>query len=200
MKPIFGTLVILLMHFTVFAGKYHKAKIILENGTILEGLAELPSNPSPTPISFKQSADAKRQALRCDDIKTIIYTIGDNKTYEYDRMNIYIFEKDKKPRKVWLEVKQRGYVTLYEYASIAAFGGYGGRDNKFEISWFCHRQGEDVAARITSTVSRNKRGYFAENAVKYFQDNTDIARKITNSEYSWKEMEKIVEEYNEWKK
>jgi hypothetical protein len=54
-----------------------KARIILLNGAILEGMASFPENPAPVPIRFKTDKKAKSQSINSDDIKTIVY-IADN--------------------------------------------------------------------------------------------------------------------------
>ena len=169
------------------------------DGTIVEGLAEIPGNPSPTPIAFKTSDDAKKQKLRCDDIKTIIYYFGNNGTVEYDRMNVYYFEGDKKPSRIWLQALQRGSVTLYTCVYLTPGGTFGSKD-KFDDLWFCYRTGEEIATRITATFIKNKQGYFTTRATNYFQDDPELIKKIKDDQYKWNEMGKIVEEYNARKK
>ncbi|MFT3945762.1 MAG: hypothetical protein QM763_02215 [Agriterribacter sp.] len=195
MKQIFGVLAVLLIHFTASAGKYHKAKITFQDGRIVEGLAEMLGTPSPTPISFKESKDSKRQSLKCDDIKNITYYLNDNKTLEYDRMNIYFFESDKKPSKMWLQVLQRGPVTLYSFTKLDPAGAFGGRD-QFEELWFCYRAGEDVATRISSSYIKNKKGYFLQKISQYFRDDVELVKNIENEQYKWNDMKEIVEAYN----
>lgn len=196
MKHIFTLLLILAAHHYGFAEKYYKAKITFLDGTSIDGLAELPGNPSPTPISFKPSDGSKKQSIKCDNIKNITYYFSNNKTFEYDRMNVYFFESDKKPTKIWLEVLQRGPVTLYTFSKLYPGGVFGARDS-YEQLWLCYRAGEDVATRISSSYIKNKRGYFFQKISQYFRDDMELVKKTENEQYKWNDMEKIVKEYNQ---
>ncbi len=191
---------LLLAFSTVFAKKYTKARIILLNGTIMEGLATFPEGPAPIPIRFKADENASVQSINSDSIKTIIYIAYDSSTQEYDRLNAYVNGPLEKPERQWLHVVFRGAVTLYTYASVNGSLQSAGRYDDISTSWLCLRQGEAIATKITSTYWKNKRNFFTDAATEYFKDDKELVKKIEDGVYTWKDVEKIATEYNEWKK
>lgn len=203
MKKLFVLLGLFLVQSLAFAGKYQNVKIILQNGKELEGLATLPENPSPVPILFKEDKDAKPQSINCDNIKTLVYTIGNDKiskTIEFDRVSVYLNKSDKMPQKVWLQVSTRGEVTLYTYDGIDIYTGVNSTTTVFQKYWLCCRAGEEVATFIASTASKNKKDAFVSAALEYFKDAPELTEKIKSNQYQWSDMDQIVDEYNERKK
>ena len=102
--------------------------------------------------------------------------------------------------KVWLTVAIRCDVTLYTYVSqdIAAISI--GRYDATQTSWLCCRQGETAATKMTSTDVKNRMNFFVLSASEYFKDDNELVKKIQSGEYTWKDLDKIVAEYNEGKK
>lgn len=78
------------MYSVVSAEKYSKARIILLNGTIMEGLATLPEGPAPVPIRFKMYNKYRAQAINSDSIKTVVYIADNGNTNEFDRLTAYV--------------------------------------------------------------------------------------------------------------
>jgi len=196
MKYAFILFATLLMHPAVRAERYSQARIILLNGTIMEGLATFPEGPAPVPIRFKVDKKSRPQWIKSDSIKTIIYTTDGGTSLEYDRLNGYVNGPYEKPERQWLHVVFRGVVTLYTYASIGNLQRY----DDVQTSWLCLRQGEALATKMTSTDWKNRRNFFVNSASEYFKDDAELAKKIQSGEYTWKDVEKIATEYNNWKK
>jgi hypothetical protein len=200
MTRSFILLTILLIHSSVFAERYMKARIILLNGTILEGMASFPETPTPVPIHFKTDKKAKSQSINSDDIKTIVYIADNGKTIEFDRLSAYVDGPSEKPIKAWLSVSIRGEVTLYKYASADIAADNAGRYDVSQTSWLCYRQGEAAATKMSSTDVKNKKNFFVLSATAYFKDDGELAKKIQTGRYNWSDVDKIVAEYNEWRK
>jgi len=196
MKHAFILIAILLTYSSVSAKKYSKAKIILLNGTIMEGLATFPEGPAPVPIRFKTDENSRVQSINSDSIKTIVYLADNGNTTEYDRLTGYVNGPYEKPEKQWLHVVFRGVVTLYTYASVGNLQRY----DDIQTSWLCVRQGEAIATKMTSTDWKNRRNFFTNSATAYFKDDAELVKKIQNGEYTWKDVDKIVTEYNDWTK
>jgi hypothetical protein len=186
----------LLMYPIAQAKPYSKAKIILLNGTIMEGLATFPEGPAPVPIQFKKDKTSKALSINSDSIKTIIYTTDAGTTHEYDRLAGYVNGPHEKPERQWLYVVFRGAVTLYTYGTVGVLNRY----NDIQTSWLCIRQGEAIATKMTSTDWKNRRNVFVNSASEYFKDDDELVKKIQSGGYTWKDVEKMVTEYNEWKK
>ena len=53
---------------------------------------------------------------------------------------------------------------------------------------------------MTSTDWKNRRNVFVNSASEYFKDDDELVKKIQSGGYTWKDVEKMVTEYNEWKK
>ncbi len=90
MKYLLMLCAVLFMHPLVQAKSYSKAKIILLNGTITEGLATFPEGAAAIPIRFKTDEKSTVQSINSDSIKTIIYTTDAGTTHEFDRLAGYI--------------------------------------------------------------------------------------------------------------
>jgi hypothetical protein len=200
MKCSFILLTILLIHSSLFAGRYMKAKIILLNGTVLEGMATFPEGPASIPIRFKADNKSHAQSINSDSIKTISYIADNGNTNEFDRLIAYVNGPDEKPERQWLHVVFHGVVTLYTYGSVDADLRNVGRYDDIQTSWLCIRQGEGAATKMTSTYWKNKKNFFVLSATAYFKDDNELVKKIQAGEFTWKDVEKIVNEYNGWKK
>jgi hypothetical protein len=196
MKYLLMLCAMLFMHPLVQAKNFSKAKLILLNGTIMEGLATFPEGPASIPIRFKTDVKSTVQSINSDSIKTIIYTTDAGTTHEYDRLAGYVNGPHEKPERQWLYVVFRGAVTLYTYGFVGDLNRY----NDIQTSWLCIRQGESIATKMTSTYWKNKRNFFVNSTSEYFKDDAELVKKIQSGAYSWKDVEKIVTEYNEWKK
>ena len=177
-----------------------KARIILLNSTILEGMATFPEGPAPIPIRFKADNKSRAQSINSDSIKTIAYIADNGNTNEFDRLTAYVNGPYEKPEKQWLHVVFRGGVTLYTYASVDDGLRNVGRYDDIQTSWLCIRQGEASATKMTSTYWKNKKNFFVLSASAYFKDDNELVKKIQSGEYTWKDVDKIVNEYNELKK
>ena len=169
------------------------------DGTTLEGEATMPNNPSATPIKFKDKDGSKTRSISCAEIRTLVYVLRDDKTIEFDRMDVYEVGKPNKTRPLWLSVLKRGAVTLASYEELDVLSSGSGNLYKFHTIWTCYRAGEKAATVIASTERKNKKDAFIVAATEYFKDDAELTKKIRNGQYEWGDMPKIVEEYNERK-
>ncbi len=199
MKKLTIILALIFLSSFVSAEAFYDVKIILQNGRDLQGLATLPVNPGPTAIRFKESKEAKSHWVYPDSIKTVIYHVKE-KTLEYDLLKVYTTPSHKTVKQYYLEVRQRGYVTLYSYTDMDVIMGVGSSTTVFNGCWACYKQGESIATTISGTERKNKRDVFNLAASEYFKDDPALVAKINSNEYKWDDMEKIVEEYNRDKK
>jgi hypothetical protein len=199
MKKLFFLFSFLITTSLLFAERYFKAKIIMQDGTELNGLATTPVMPEAMLISFKENKDDKHRSIKPADIKTIIYFYENDNKVEYDRVLFYLYKSDKKPTIGLFRVYKRGKVTLYTY-SMGGFGDNGGatyssRHPSVDF-WACIRSGEETATNIANSESKNKRDVFVERASEYFKDDRELVAKIADKTYKWDDVEKIVDEYN----
>jgi len=196
MKILLAILCGLTIQISVYA-KYYKAKIIMVNGSELNGLAELPMDPVGPPIWFKENKHGKRQLIACDSIKSVIYYSEKGHIWEYDRMHANLNEAGPRPAQLWLEVSRRGPVTLYKYSHQNWFSRSNTSANRFYRHWICMRSGE-TALGVSCQLWKKKA--FKEIAVDYFKDDAELTKKIEDEQYTWDDMVAIVDEYNNWKK
>jgi hypothetical protein len=122
------------------------------------------------------------------------------KILEFDRLSAYVDGPSRKPIKAWLRVSVRGEVTLYTYGSADIAADNAGRYDAMQTSWLCYRQGEAAATKMSSTDVKNKKNFFVLSATAYFKDDNELVKKIQTGLYNWRDVDKIVAEYNEWKK
>jgi hypothetical protein len=199
MKKLMIVFALTFLSSVVFAVPFYDVKIILQNGHEMVGLAQLPGNPGPSAIKFKESKNSRNRWVFPDSIKTVIYQVY-GRTQEYDLLNVYTTPSHKIVQQYYLEVKQRGYVTLYSYVNMDVIVAMEFTRTTTNDCWACYRQGESVATTVSGTERKDKHGAFNEAANEYFKDDPALLAKINSGEYKWNDMEKIVEEYNRDKK
>src|SRR5258706_10168149 len=119
----------------------------MRDGSELNGVAYLPMNPVGVPITFKDDGNEKKVKIACDSIKTLVY-YEKQQTWEYDRMDVFLDESDKKPEQLWVEVSRRGPTTLYKYDHLNRSIGYDSR--RVHRHWICIRSAENAARSISS--------------------------------------------------
>ncbi len=77
--------------------------------------------------------------------------------------------------------------------------GFGIQTTNFTFSdYYCIRQGEPAVTFISSVATFNNNCIFSRYAPPYFNDYPELAEKIRNKVYTWKDLETVVNEYNKW--
>jgi hypothetical protein len=198
-----------LMIFTAFmlcsaglqAAKFIPAKLIFANGKELKGLATAPKQANDKTIDFKENENSDKQSFKSEELKKIVLYI-DDETVELERVKYYNMNGKKiVADAAWLQVLEKGHVTLYYYGNSGKTVSYGSK-TKTELPerwWLCIRPGEEAAKIVSYAFGMNPNAFFRQNAPEYFSNHPTIPGKITNKEYKYDNILAVVREYNQWK-
>src|SRR5690606_1704647 len=185
----------------LYAAKYFPAKLIFVDGKELQGLATAPSQPTDKSINFKENEKGAKQTFKSEALKRIVFYFEDEEV-ELERVKYYnMTGKRIMADAAWLQVLERGHVTLYYYGHSGKTVAYGTktRTELPERWWRCIRPGEDAAKIVSYAFGVNPNGFFRHHAANYFSDHPTIPGMITEKEYKYGDIMVVVKEYNKWK-
>jgi hypothetical protein len=171
--------------------QFYPAIIVQTDGEIMECLAQTPDNFGARVIAVKANRNSKTAKMKSDEIKTVRYFLEDDKIIELDHARVielrHLYkDRPKYSKPKWLNVRERGYMTLY----INTITGNSANSGTYH---YCRKEDEDVVSIWPVTAKG-----FAENASRYFADSPSISEKIKNREkgYHMSDISAIVKEYN----
>lgn len=202
MKQILISLAILFASVSAFAAKdYYKANLYLINGDVKSGLAKIVETEIDEYIFFKKSDESNAEKVEANKIKKLVYTF-DNKEYEYVFIKVYKGWKQVEIRgPIWLEIVDKGIATLYVSSTVIyTRSGTTLQGSATFHDYYIMREGEPAAKLIATISTANNNQTFKAKAPIYFSDYPELAAKITNKEYTWKNLEEVVKIYNNWAK
>src|SRR5690606_30261385 len=151
--------------------------------------------------NFKESEKGEKQTFKSEELKMIVFYF-DDETVELERVKYYNMTSNKiMADAAWLQVLERGYVTLYYYGHSGRTVAYGTktRTERAERWWLCIRPGEEAAKIVSNAFGVNPNGYFRHHAAKYFADHPTIPKLITDKELKYDDILAVVQQYNKWK-
>ena len=186
---------------SLLAAKFLPAKLIFTDGKELKGLATAPNQANDKTIAFKENEKGEKQTFKSEQLKMIVLYF-DDETVELERVKYYNMTGKKiVADAAWLQVLERGHVTLYYYGNSGKTVSYGAvtRTQLPERWWLCIRPGEEAAKIVSYAFGMNPNTFFRQNAPKYFSNHPTIPGKITNKEYKFDDIVAVVKEYNGWK-
>jgi hypothetical protein len=183
------------------AAKYIPAKLVFADGKELKGLATAPKQANDKTIDFKENEKSDKQTFKSDQLKMMILYF-DDETVELERVKYYNMNGKKiVADPAWLQVLERGHVTLYYYGNAGKTVSYGSktRTELPERWWLCIRPGEEAAKIVSYAFGMNPNAFFKQAAPEYFSNHPTIPAKIKNKEYKYDDILTVVKEYNKWK-
>lgn len=202
MKKLMLSAIIICIAVSTFAAKnFYTASLYLNNGTIKSGLATFVDYESGVYIGFKAKNDSEVEKIESIQIKKIIYTFEEEE-FEFVYSKVYKGWKQieiKGP--IWLEVVKKGVASLYVVKTIVEGGVM--PTNRTSVTfrdYYIMRDGEPAAKLIATIASANNNQTFRAKAPLYFADYPELATKIKNKEYTWRNLEEVVDIYNNWAK
>ncbi len=195
MKRYPTILLLLLIASQSFGAGYLPCKLIYNERKVQTGYAKIPEIKSAI-VKFKENMDSKVYEIPSDDLYQIVFT-QDNKDFYYERILTYKknFEDIRVSEdKSWLKILKTGYMSLYF--------GYE-MDSPSSSIWYFKKAGDPMAYYISEKfgiwiLTVDSEYDFRENASFYFGDYKELADKILNSEYKFKDIELVVDLYNSW--
>jgi len=181
------------------AKEYYEASIYLKDGTIKNGLAKIVETETDEYVSFKKNDKSEVERIEAIKVNNLVYTIEDKK-YEYVFLKVYRGWKQEETRgPIWLEVVDKGVATLYVTTTVlyTRVGTPSQGSGTFH-DYYIIRKGEPAAKIIATIATANNNQTFRAKAPLYFSDYPELATKIRNKEYTWKNLEEVVDIYNKW--
>ena len=192
--------IIVCISVSTFAAKnFYQASIYLNNGTTKNGLTSFVEFESGDYVYFKANDDSEVEKIESIQINKIIYTFDEDK-YEYMYLKVYKGWKQKEIKgPIWLEVVKKGIATLYVARTVVEGGVMPGSKTSAGFrDYYIMRDGEPAAKLYATISTANNNQTFRAKAPLYFADYPELANKIKNKEYTWKNLDEVVDIYNNW--
>jgi len=211
MKLIFKMMLPIFLLFTIqeaigqkrfFAGEVH-----LENGTILNGLTEIPSIDKDQSIKFKKDLSSQVVTLNSSNIKKIKIPYFDSL---YHIFKYTQFEKFKKKNNTFKRSKSKKWLYLnYKtehmnvYSSTREFTM--NIDMKMELTGFVEinfyvektKVGFPVLAYQFQDIERKSQNQYLIACLSYFlRDTPKLEKNIKAGKYNWERLYEIAETYS----
>jgi hypothetical protein len=186
----------------IFDG-FMPCKLFYTDGEIREGFATKP-NMKTIYLKFKtDKSEFIPDQIESEKIEKIIFTVNNN---EFICRKMKINKKNNKTvsiRTSWLMEMNTGYVSLY-------FGEIPGYNNPMQPgytptyhNWYYKKPDEESAWYISTftpdvnVMQIDLEQKFMKNTLAYFSDDPELIAKLENKKYFFKDLQKIVAEYNE---
>jgi hypothetical protein len=194
MKKIVFSLTLLLIVNTLFADTFLPATIVFTDGKSKTGLVESTFGDY---IVFKASEKASEEKIQSANLSRLIFSIKNEKR-EYHYLKTYLAWGQKRiGPPMWLKVLISGKATLYLNSTTLSTPSNSQNSAGF-LDYYCIRPGEEAAKWISAVSTLNNNQHFRAKAPLYFADYPELAAKIKSKEYTYKDIETVVQEYNKW--
>lgn len=199
MKKLPIYLLLFTISISAAAKDFYDAKLFFLDESSKAGLADMIEDGGDKSIEFKSEEHASVEIIESDNLSKIIYTI-DDKVYEYNRLKVYTGWKqvNTTDEAGWLQIVQKGIATLYINQTVMYTRNQYGQSSATFKDYYIIREGE-IAAKLIATISTlNNNQTFRAKAPLYFSDYSELAKKIKNKTYTWKNLFEVIDIYNEW--
>lgn len=194
MKKLFLSLAMVLLALMAFADTYYPATIVFIDGKSKTGLVESTFGDY---IFFKASEKSNPEKIESAGLSKLTFTIKNEKR-EYHYVKTYLgWGQKRMSAPMWLKVLISGTATLYLNSTSLSTPSNSQNSAGF-LDYYCIRKGEPAAKWISAVSSLNNNQHFKAKAPLYFEDYPELAQKIKSKEYTWKDIETVVNEYNKW--
>lgn len=204
MKKLAAAFFFILFSSTVIAQRYIPAEIEMNDGAIRTGNAQVVLETKKK-IRVRATESGVGDPIPFTEIKRVTYFFVDD-TITYARLNYYAAIKSKKLlTDGWFELIQPGYVSIYLVhvslgggTSMNALGQMQTTPAANFKDYYAYRIGDLGARPISTVASFNSNATFKMYAPIYFSDYPELAEKIKNKEYTYKDLLEVTNIYNDW--
>lgn len=200
----------LALSLTASAEKFYKAKLIYNNGKVLNCYASLFENPYQKEINYKLTQESKNQRIKSTELKKIVF-YENSDSVEFELITTYRILSSKPDIPCWMINLVKGNCKLYlaysegysKFSGVDQFGRMKFNSALDSYMLACIRPNEPYAT-IMAVYQKgglviNANTGFRKAGSEYFRDYPELASKISSKEYTYKDVEKVVEIYNDWK-
>jgi hypothetical protein len=193
------------------AQEYYAAKLLLENGKIIEGKATLPTNKVlKNNIKIKKDGNKIASLISSENIYQILYTLYNGNKYLFERNKIGITPKLFKKQRIGSSFEKEWFLVIYSHPLIKAYisaqsyyvnkqegvlktHSYEGRNIIFGTSYFLKRPNEEVPTLMSLSNTQNSK--FREWASVYFKENKALVSRIKNKEFKGSQIYQLAIAY-----
>ena len=195
MKQCLLSLILFLVIPVAHADTYYPATIVFADGKSKTGLVESTFGDH---VFFKASEKANVEKIESAGLSKLIFTIkGEKREYHYVKTYLGWGQKRISGSPMWLKVLINGKATLYLNSTTLSTPSNSQNSAGF-LDYYCIRKGEPAAKWISAVSTMNNNQHFRAKAPLYFEDYPELAEKIKAKEYTWKDIETVVQVYNKW--
>ncbi|CAM3880677.1 Lipoprotein [Flavobacterium branchiophilum] len=172
-----------------------QATIFLNNGSTTKGKVDYPINSTEGKLKYK--IDNNKKSIKKNEISKItIETSAGNLEY----FNLPLFKRNGvkiRKNKQLLALAVKGKVSLY-YSQGSVYEQIGQvRTPVYFTEYYCKRENEAAATLIhIENGVMNKNAVFKYSAKRYFSDDAEIAKKIDDKSFTYKNILEVVALYN----
>ena len=189
--------------------QFYKAKLLMTDGSIKEGFAELPSNKLlDTGVKFKTSQKSNAENLSDDALEKILFTTDSGNQFLFERNSVvHLFKsfgnevEHEKLSKHWMVLFHsnkmlNGYSLAQRYkidkngTLISITGAY----SIWEFVYFLLKRGNETKAYIVSGKGFSN-GEVRKAMEIYFKDVPEFVTRVENKEFKNSTIEHVADEY-----
>ncbi len=183
-------------------GKEVPCVIYMEDGTTKEGLVAFPLKSFAKSITIK--VNGEKEKVDIEYVKKVIFkatTISFASEYHHLAVNNFNGKKVLK-RKQMLKIVYNGpkvslYCGSYDWSMHANAGGGFQKTTIGVVSYYCIKPGEPAATLIHEDFGQiNENADFKLYGSRYFADYPELAQKIKDKVYTYKDINTVMEDYN----
>lgn len=180
---------LLLVSLPSFA-EFHPGTIVNKNGRSRKGFIEASLGEV---VRFKPWMEAEEETISPQNIKSIqIRTDSGRVIREYYYIQVSASGKKATTHATWLRLLEKGTVSLYVQETVSHRNG---TDMFQSEDFYCIREGQDSAKPVASYDSNHT---FKAKAPLYFADCPQLVERIKSKQYSWQNIQEVVQFYNLW--
>jgi hypothetical protein len=198
--------VLLFTFCTIKADEFLKAKVYYSDGMVKSGLAAIPKSSGVKTIKFKQTEKSQSENINSVDLKSIVFYQNSDSMIVERIATFKLNNKTKTNDPIWMVKLISGYASLYVYynAGFSRFTGSTWKNMPGDYQYVCIRNDEKFGSIISMVldggIALNNNSAFKRYASEYFKDHKELSVKIEKKEYTFKDIEVVVTQYNQWKK
>ncbi len=186
---------------STLAQQFSRVELVFNDGRVKSGYAQsvLEANKK---LKFRETEKGETSVILLNELKSATYFLGSD-TSRFERHDYFPAIQAKKAQKDgWFLLLRTGYVSLYFVQSTLGGGvnpatGMHNGSASFK-EYFVIRPNEVALMKISTVASLNSNATFKMYAPRYFSDYPELAEKIKNKEYTYKDLEEVLDIYNAW--
>jgi len=205
----FLVLLFCVLHTFGMEAQYYEAKLLLTDGSVKDGFANLPNNGVlDDNIEFKQTLKGDIEKIAHDDLKQILYTSDDGIKFLFERNNVVHLYKSfgkewehEKVEKHWMlliyvndVLQEYSLAQRYKIDKKGKMVSITGGNSFWSTVYFLFRRPQEDKAYIVSGIGFTN-GMVRKAMASYFKDIPEFVERIENKEFKKANVKDVADEY-----